>query len=138
MFSLLIVAAVAALEYTRLGHVSLLDKTQLDFDQFYSDLEALEKARNATEHGRSLVREALTLHLFPRLVIQPKEPTDGLYNVEHEHRKEVWGHKCVKDFLLKDGRTVFAKEDMAAWFKSSSDGVPQPLILDFCNAIIIS
>ena len=63
-----------------------------------------------------MVREALTMYMWPRMIIDPKHPTNGLYDVEHEHRKEVWGHKCVKDFMLRDGRLAFSKTDMKKWF----------------------
>ena len=55
------------------------------------------------------MREALTHYLWQKLKIEPREPTDGLFHADHEHRKEVWGSKCVKDFMIKDGRETFEK-----------------------------
>jgi hypothetical protein len=50
---------------------------------------------------RAVVREALSKHLLAKLVIEPIEPEDkNLYNAEYEHKKDVWSHKCIKDFML--------------------------------------
>ena len=64
-------------------------------------MEAERNLTDVSDHNRTIVREALTNYLWPKLIIEPKHPTDGMYHAEHEHRKEVWGHKCVKDFIIQ-------------------------------------
>ena len=67
--------------------------------------------------------------MWPKLKIEPREPTDGLFHADHEHRKEVWGSKCVKDFMIKDGRESFDKSDLEIWFKPTHDtGNRQPQV----------
>ena len=65
------------------------------------------------EFDRTLVREALSKYIFPRLVIDPVKPGDEhLYNAEYEHRKEVFGHKFVKDFIIMQKKKSFLKKQI--------------------------
>ena len=51
----------------------------------------------------AVVREALAQYLYPRVEIDPVKPGDAhLYNAEYEHKKEVFGLKAVKDFIMRD------------------------------------
>ena len=103
---------------------------------------------DGTLHDRVNVREALTMYMWPKMIIDPKHPTNGLYDVEHEHRKEVWGHKCVKDFMLRAGKKEFTMGEMKKWFeateKPAGSQLKQPQVggsmqlLDFCNSLIVA
>ena len=70
------------------------------------------------QHKRSVIREALTLYTFPKIVLDPIRPAnENLYDAEYEHKKEVFGHKFVKDFIIRTGKETFTKEEVEAWFK---------------------
>mmetsp|Transcript_16583 Transcript_16583/g.28229 ORF Transcript_16583/g.28229 Transcript_16583/m.28229 type:complete len:145 (+) Transcript_16583:348-782(+) len=72
----------------------------------------------------------------------------NLYNAEYEHRKEVFGHKFVKDFIIRESGTHFAKDQIRSWFqpsKSESGTIKQPQIpvekssrlLDYLNKLMV-
>lgn len=108
--------------YTVDNQVSLVHQTGLDFGQFKIDLDQLSKSlliepKNGV-YERHIVREALTKHLQLRLVVDPIEPHNKhLYNAEYEHRKDVWAHKCVKDFIFsKTNETNLDIKFIQTWF----------------------
>ena len=92
--------------------------------------------------------------MFPKLVIDPVKPLhDHLYDSAYEHKKEVWGHKGVKDFIISYGNnaTAFTKTQIKEWFEPSL--VPEgkfefkePLmpieksskLLDYINSMIVN
>ena len=47
-------------------------------------------------------------------MVDPIEPDNKhLYNAEYEHRKDVWAHKCVKDFMMsKSNATKISIKDI--------------------------
>ena len=70
--------------------------------------------------NRSDLRAALSLYLTEKLVIDPIKPNDGLFNAAYEHKKEVWAHKAVKDFLMLKNQTEFSKQEVMAWLTKST------------------
>ena len=53
-------------------------------------------------------------------MIDPIKPSDEhLYNAEYEHKKEVFGHKAVKDFIMREKKDTFSKLDMQIWFTTT-------------------
>ena len=48
-------------------------------------------------------------YIFPKIVIDPIKPSDNLYNAEYEHKKEVFGHKVAKDFIIREKKDQFSK-----------------------------
>ena len=48
-----------------------------------------------------------------------KPGDDHLYNAEYEHRKEVFGHKFVKDFIIRENKNKFTKDMIIEWFAPS-------------------
>ena len=116
------------IEYTRFNDVAIVYNTPVDFYEFWDELQALSKLEDnqkliKEENGkanfeRTLVREALAKYIFPRLVLDPVRPGDpSLYNAEYEHKKEVFGHKLAKDFIMRSGTTWFTKGDIGKWFQ---------------------
>ena len=69
---------------------------------------------------RSVLRKALSLYLTEKLVIDPINPNDGLFNAAYEHKKEVWAHKAVKDFLIFKNQTEYSREQVRDWFTPAS------------------
>ena len=72
----------------------------------------------------AVVREALSQYVFPLIEIDPVKPGDAhLYNAEYEHKKEVFGHKAIKDFMMRDMKTKTAKkttytvDEIKKWFE---------------------
>ena len=56
------------------------------------------------------------------IVIDPfKPPDEHLYNAEYEHKKEVFGHKVAKDFIMRQKKDSFTKDEMIAWFEPSTN-----------------
>ena len=49
-----------------------------------------------------------------------KPGDDHLYNAEYEHRKEVFGHKFVKDFIIRENKNKFTKDMIKDWFAPST------------------
>ena len=89
-------------------------------------------------------------YIFPKIVIDPiKPPDEHLYNAEYEHKKEVFGHKAVKDFIIREKKDTFTKQDLEEWFQPSKPKggkqLKQPQvpaektnrILDYLNSLII-
>jgi hypothetical protein len=71
------------------------------------------------------VREGLVKFIYPKLVIDPVKPRDEhLYNAEYEHRKEVFGHKFIKDFIILQNKTLFSKSEINSWFQPSQPVEP--------------
>jgi hypothetical protein len=76
------------------------------------------------------VREALSQYVFPLIEIDPVKPGDAhLYNAEYEHKKEVFGHKAIKDFIMRDmnktAKITYTTEELKKWFESSEAPVSQ-------------
>lgn len=135
------------IEYTVFNEVSIVHSTKMSFDDFYKSLEKLAGSTTETTFNKTLVRECLAKYLYPLIVIDPIKPGDEhLYNAEYEHKKEVFGHKVTKDFIMRTKKETFTKEDMQKWFQASpSKGdLKQPQvknsnqILDYLNSLIIS
>ncbi len=79
----------------------------MNFDDFAKTLPVYLKSANLTENEKNIpvavVREALSQYVFPLIEIDPVKPGDAhLYNAEYEHKKEVFGHKAIKDFMMRD------------------------------------
>lgn len=98
------------IEYTVFNEVSIVHHTKLDFDQFWSELEEIE-SKNETKksvdgmHKKAVVREALALYVWPKIIIEPISPGNpDLYDAHYEHVKQVFGHKFVKDFIIRTGK----------------------------------
>ena len=111
------------LEYTVYNEVSIVPGTKLNFEEFWAELEALEnkneskKAENGM-HQRAVVREALVSYVWPKIVIEPIQPGNPqLYDAHYEHVKQVFGHKFVKDFIIRTGKSKFSKQEIKAWFE---------------------
>ena len=110
------------IEYTSDNQVAIVSQTQLIFDAFWTELVQLANitAPEAEDikFPRVQVREALTKYVITQLIIDPVRPAQvHLYNAEYEHKKEVWAHKAIKDFLMsKDNQLTFTKRDIQSWF----------------------
>jgi hypothetical protein len=102
------------IEYTPLNDVAIVHNTPISFDEFWKFFNTLINSNETltksypdldnqnVQFDRSVVREALTKYIFPLLVIDPVKPgNENLYNAEYEHRKEVFGHKFIKDFIIE-------------------------------------
>lgn len=144
------------IEYTVFNEVSIVHNTKLKFDEFWAQLESLE-AKNSSNlpldgrwHKRAVVREALAQYAWPKIVIDPIKPgNENLYDAHYEHVKQVFGHKFVKDFIIRAGKEHFSKEDIESWFKpmpvQDKVNFKQPqvpaekcnLLLDYLNSLII-
>ena len=98
------------IEYTVYNEVSVVHNTKINFADFRTKFEEIVKNHNLTfeadkqekEYPIAVVREALAQYIFPLVEIDPVKPGDAhLYNAEYEHKKEVFGHKAVKDFIIR-------------------------------------
>ena len=98
------------IEYTVYNEVSVVHNTKINFADFRTKFEEIVKNHNLTfeadneekEYPIAVVREALAQYIFPLVEIDPVKPGDAhLYNAEYEHKKEVFGHKAVKDFVIR-------------------------------------
>ena len=92
------------IEYTVYNEVAIVHNTGLDFAEFYSECQDINKDSGDT-FSKAVVRECLAKYLFPRIVVDPIKPSnENLYNAEYEHRKEVFGHKAAKDFIIRQNQ----------------------------------
>ena len=104
--------------YTTYNEVSIVHNTKLDFGEFWTELETLEKKNSSNQpvdgkHKRSVVREALVKYTWPKIVIDPIKPGNpALFDSSYEHIKQVFGHKFIKDFIIREGKENFSKEDI--------------------------
>ena len=125
------------IEYTPFNEVAIVYNTKVDFYEFWEQLQALSKVDDnqkfvKNQDGkltfeRTLVREALAKYIFPKLELDPVRPGDpSLYNAEYEHKKEVFGHKFAKDFIMRTKKTWFTKGDIGKFFGPTTDNIPEP------------
>ena len=119
------------IEYTVYNEVSVVHNTKIDFSNFKTKMKEIVSAHNLTfsesdenqEYPIAVVREALSQYLFPLVEIDPVKPGDAhLYNAEYEHKKEVFGHKAVKDFIIRESKAhndkkAFSLNQISEWFK---------------------
>lgn len=112
------------IEYSVYNEVSIVHNTQLDFEEFWTSLEKLEQSNTSKSatgqgnlHKRAVVREALVTYIWPKIIIDPIYPGNPhLYDSAYEHAKQVFGHKFIKDFIIRAKKDVFTKEEIEAWF----------------------
>ena len=117
------------IEYTVFNEVSVVHNTKIDYNEFVKTIPEYLKTANLTTNEKNIpiavVREALAQYLFPRVEIDPVKPGDAhLYNAEYEHKKEVWGLKAVKDFIMRDikktAKKTYTVEELKPWFEPSA------------------
>ena len=98
---------------------------------------------------RALVREALSRYLWPKIVIDPVKPgNENLYNAEYEHKKEVFGNKAIKDFIIMKNQQEFTLKEIQTWFEDRlakyKEELRQPQvenqseILNYLNSLIVA
>ena len=98
--------------------MAIVHGTRLNFDKFWKEMLKIANisAKDGEENSfpRSQIRQALTKHLLNVLVVDPVKPDNAhLYNAAYEHKKEVWAHKAIKDFIIsKDNNENFTKRDI--------------------------
>ena len=99
------------IEYNVHNEVAIVYNTKINFDEFWKEIKP-----NVTDESaisRVIVREYLSKYFFPKILIDPIKPGDEhLYNAEYEHKKEVFGHKAIKDYIMKQKKESFSKEEI--------------------------
>ena len=117
------------LEFTNKNEVAIVYETKINFDGFWAHLRDFVQFSDIDTDliKREIVREGLSTYLWPLIVISPVKPGNSLYDAEYEHKKEVWGHKAIKDFIITKKAKEFSKADMQTWFQETAvKGTMQP------------
>ena len=103
--------------------------------------ETLACIDSEIKYDRALVREALAKYIFPLIKIDAKHPSSNLFDAEYEHKKEVFGHKLAKDFIIKQNKLQFSEDEMKQWFEvecqSGNEQTKNQIpLLNYLNSII--
>ena len=107
--------------YTRFNEVSIVHQTKFDFEDFWNELvnkKGEEGEKGSGIYSRTHVREEFVAHAWQKIKIDPLEPNTGHFSHPHyDHAKKVYCNKFIKDFILRDGRMSYTKDEVAKWFE---------------------